>query len=285
LALAAKIAVPAVLAVAGVAGVLLAPSHAATTASTVWIDAPLGGSNLTIGEQTIYAHATSKTGVTELRLVVDGTTIGTDSQLSLNGLLAYATMSWQATPGWHTVEVSDPDHGASAVPVKVHVGPYPVVAAGSPTLRPTITPSKSSASTSAAPSTSPPASSSHSAPRTSSSATPTHSSPPPHTSTPVTPPPAVSAASLSRSVIYPFFPGGDVSTVTATVTNATSVSATFLGKSYVLHHVSGNTWTVDINCDSITPVQEGHVIVTAHAVGKPSATRDAGDLSVQNYKP
>lgn len=73
--------------------------------------------------------------------------------------------------------------------------------------------------------------------------------------------------------------------MTATVTSATSVTATYLGKTYVLHHVSGNTWSVDIDCDTITPVQEGHVIVSARATGKPSATRDAGDLTVQNYKP
>jgi len=73
--------------------------------------------------------------------------------------------------------------------------------------------------------------------------------------------------------------------VTAHVTNATSVSATYLGKTYVMTKTGTNTWTVDINCDSITPVQEGDVIVTAKRPGQPSATKDAGHLTVQSYKP
>ena len=286
----AKLALPVVLVASGGAAVVLSesPSAAARNAQ-VWIDAPIGASRLPVGSATIYSHSTSIHTVASLTLSVDGAEVAATSTLTRTGNLVYATFTWQASAGTHTLVVHDPTDQVVSATVTVYVGQ-----AGPTSAQPTpgvssVKPSKSPASSSSAPPSSATSTQSATPTRTTSrSSTPTHPSSPPHTSHPPssTAPPAlaIQSVSVSPTSIDYICPGPTKATVTAHVTGATAVTAYYGGKTYPMT-LSGGLWTATIDATAFTTNQGGPVSVEAVHPGEKAVDKDTAPLTLSVCKP
>lgn len=111
---------PALVAASGVTAAVVstvtgddAPAGGAA-ASVVWIDAPLDAVTLAPGTIVVKAHAIGE-GLTSLELLVDGLSVGTDSDLQFTEGLGYAEIPWQAAAGVHQLQVRDQAGNASLV--------------------------------------------------------------------------------------------------------------------------------------------------------------------------
>ena len=108
-----KLAVPAVLLASGGTAMVVASQHdgaQAVATAGVWIDAPTSAAPIGPGDVTVYAHASSASGIDALELVVDGKVVGDDTDLERNEGLAYAQISWDAEVGYHQLQVREVGH-------------------------------------------------------------------------------------------------------------------------------------------------------------------------------
>jgi hypothetical protein len=222
--------VPALVAASGVTAAVVStvtgddsPS-AGPAAAVVWIDAPLDNVVLAPGTIVVQAHAIGD-GLASLELLVDGASVGIDTELTFTEGLGYGEVEWQATEGVHELQVRDQVGNASLVNVVTIQG----AGTAPPTTMPTTLPT-STTSTTVAPSTTTSTTTTTIAPTTvAPTAPPTTSPPTPTVGTP-------NAQQGECTVPY-------VGTVQASVANATAaqvrVVATGLDTTVTMSIASG----------------------------------------------
>ena len=272
---------------------LLTGGTSAEPAKGAWVDAPLSGSTLVVGQVVVQAHAAG-VGVKAIDVEVDGSKVASATSLTSVAGLHYGKVTWTATVGHHVVvAIADGVRSAAAdvtVTDEVPPGTKPSVtvtpsATPSPTATPTATPTLS-----ATPSRSPSAAPSRTA---SPSAVATSASPRPQA-------PAISSASLSpRQVDHsdcgdytPTHPSSTISvTTTGTAASAVKVVFTRSGAAPVTVVLtrSGSSWSGTVTADALDPHATEDpttndvwaATVTATGGGR-SSTRSAGAITVQH---
>ena len=71
-----------------------------------WIDAPLAGSSLSLGEVEVVSHSASTAGVAQVELSVDGDVVATDPVSEAGATLSTQRQSWKPSgPGNYTLAV------------------------------------------------------------------------------------------------------------------------------------------------------------------------------------
>ncbi|MCX6397136.1 MAG: Ig-like domain-containing protein [Propionibacteriales bacterium] len=210
--LALKIAVPAVLAVGGVAAIVAVPDQQTVAAAPaqLWIDSPASTAFVAPGPVTVVAHAADELALDSMTLKVDGTDVATRDDLATYDRLASVTFTWNATDGEHVLVVTG--GGKQSAPVAVKVGTATALGTPEPSRGPSARPSPTASATPTPTATA------------STTAAPTKA--------PTTKAPPADPQVLSVSV-NPSSIGGDsctqTITVTATVRNATGGSAQIVG--------------------------------------------------------
>jgi hypothetical protein len=117
----AQAAVPVALAVLGVGAIVVGAQQEPDDGPiAVWIDAPLVGTVLTVGDVDVIAHASGSNPPSEIELLVDGTSVGFDRSLDTTDNLAVARITWSAGPGDHVLTARTAD-GAESQPRPVVV--------------------------------------------------------------------------------------------------------------------------------------------------------------------
>lgn len=238
----------------------------------VWIDGPLVGSALEPGEITVSAHATAADRIDHLVLVVDGDEVAESDDLQRSGTLVYATFTWDAAEGEHTLVVEQEGGDVRSSERIVFVGEQ---ATGTPYATPTPTPS-------ASPSASPEASETPSEATETPSPTPEPTEQPsrtPTTEAPVEDPPVISAASTSPGPLRVCEVPGYTVTISARVQKATEVDASFDGRTFSLTNTGASSWSVTV--ESSTDLDPGTFDVLVEAVGPGGlAALEAGTVTV-----
>lgn len=75
------------------------PSVAVSQSPQAWIDSPLNGTTLPLGDVEIISHAASSSGIAQVELSVNGAVIRTDSNPQPGQTLSLARQIWRPTAG------------------------------------------------------------------------------------------------------------------------------------------------------------------------------------------
>jgi len=127
------------------------PAPEANAAPQAWIDAPLNGATLPLGEIEIISHAASPRGIAQVELSVDGVVVRSDPNPSKSEALSLVRQKWQPRAGGtylvtvRAQNISGDWSAPASVTLTILDAPPTIALAPSetPTLRPSETPTPS----------------------------------------------------------------------------------------------------------------------------------------------
>jgi len=240
----------------------------APTGPGAWIDAPAAGLVIAPGHRTVLAHASAMPGAPDADLLVDGhkvaTAVGTKSS---DGTLALFDFDWTAPAGKHEISIRTStgiDSSVRTVFVTTGLIQAPT-AAPTPTSSPSVSASPSAPPVTAAP------------------------SPPPRPAPPPPPAPTPPQVGVPTAAAHVSWCGG-VTTVSATATNATSVTIAVSpgGPTRTAANASG-TWTIQVHSGDLPAgdfdTRDSYTL-TATATGPGGTVQSSGGtLTMDDCKP